>query len=215
VVEPRSAPGNPVRSERAVDIALVAILALATLAAAWSSYQATRWGGVQSTSYSQAAARRVDAARAATQAGQLALYDSTVFSGWLGAYWTGDARLEAFEAARFRPEFRAAFAAWLATAPFTDPSAPSSPFVMPGYLKGLAQPSDDLEAQASALFDSGVRANQQGDDYVLNTVVLAACLFFAGLASRFAWRPARLAVLAIAVLTLACGAVNVVRYPIH
>lgn len=208
-------PGTSGQSDRAVAILSVTVLALATLAAAWSSYQAARWGGVQATSYSQAAARRVDATRAATQAGQLALYDNTVFSAWIGARSTGNAELEAFEAARFRPEFRVAFDAWLAMKPFDDPAAPSSPFILPAYELGLARAADDLEAQASGLFLQGVEANQQADDYVLNTVILATALFFAGIASRFAWRSAELAVLGLAVAALLLGAFDIARFRIH
>jgi hypothetical protein len=202
-------------SDRSIAFVTVAVLALATLAAAWSSYEAARWSGVQASSYSQAAARRVDSTRAATQAGQLALYDNTVFSAWIGARSTGNSQLETFELARFRPEFRVAFEAWLATRPFDDPTAPSSPFVLPAYELGLAKTADDLEAQTSTLFGQGVSANQRADDYVLNTVFLAAALFFAGIASRFAWRAAELAMLGLAIATLTSGVVNIARYPIH
>ena len=34
---------------------------------------------------------------------------------------------------RFRDEFKPAFAAWLATKAFTNPSAPGTPFAMPQY----------------------------------------------------------------------------------
>ena len=210
-----AAERNLAQGGRRLELVAVTVLALGTLAAAWSSYQAARWSGVQATSYSQAAARRVDATRAATQAGQLALYDATVFSNWIAARSAGNTQLEAFEAARFRPELKVAFDAWLATRPFDDPTAPSSPFVMPGYLTELAKPSDDLEAQAAALFDRGVGANQQADDYVLNTVFLAAALFFAGIASRFAWRAAERATLGLAVVSLAYGVINLARYPVH
>ena len=193
----------------------VAVLALATLAAAWSGYQAARWSGVQATSFSQAAARRVDATRAATAAGQLALYDNTVFSAWIGARSTGNSQLEAFEMARFRPEFKVAFDAWLATRPFDDPAAPSSPFALPAYQVSLAHAADDFETEASHLFELGVAANQQSDDYVLITVFLAASLFFAGIASRFAWRPAELAILGLSVVTLAYGVASIVGYPVH
>ena len=147
--------GSSARTERILAPVAMLILALATVMTAWSGYQAARWSGVQASSYSQAAARRVDATRAGTAAGQLALYDSTVFSQWATAYATENTRLQAFEERRFRPEFKVAFDAWLATNPFVDAAAPSSPLVMPAHQVDLGQQANDLEGQASALFDPG------------------------------------------------------------
>ena len=203
------------RIERSLEIVVTAILAFATLASAWSGYQATRWSGVQSTAFSQAAAGRVDATRAATRAGQLALYDSIVFSQWATAKATGNSALATFEERRFRPEFTTAFDAWLATDPLIDAAAPSSPLVMPEYEIGLEAQSNELEAQATVSFDRGVQANQRADDYVLNTVALAATLFLAGIALRFNWRPVQIMVIGLSVVTLGYGLINIVRYPIY
>ena len=63
------------RWEPLAEVLATIVLAFATLATAWSGYQAARWGGVQSTSYSQAGALRTESTRASTQAGQLAQID--------------------------------------------------------------------------------------------------------------------------------------------
>ena len=44
-----------------IELAAAVLLALATVTAAWSAYQATRWGGVQANAYSAAAAKRTEA----------------------------------------------------------------------------------------------------------------------------------------------------------
>jgi hypothetical protein len=86
---------------------------------------------------------------------------------------------------------------------------------MPQYVSADAQKSDQLEQQAVTTFESGQQAGEIGDTYVLNTVFLASALFLAGIASRFAWPPARLAILATSATVLAVGLYNVVRLPVH
>ena len=51
---------------------------------------------------------------------------------------------------RFRPEFRPAFEAWVATRPRTNRDAPLSPFAMPQYKLAATAKADRLEAQAAA-----------------------------------------------------------------
>ena len=51
---------------------------------------------------------------------------------------------------RFRPEFEPALQAWLAEDPGTNPSAPSSPFVMPEYTLRPPRQSAALEKAADA-----------------------------------------------------------------
>ena len=47
------------------------VLAVATLVTAWSGYQSARWGGLQSTKFSEANALRIESSRASTIAVQL------------------------------------------------------------------------------------------------------------------------------------------------
>jgi len=115
---------------------------------------------------------------------------------------------------RFRAEFRPAFDAWMATDPLNNAQAPSGPMVMPQYVLADSQRATDLEAQASALFDSGNDANEFGDQYVLNTVFLASALFLAGISERFSWRILRTIVLTLASGLLLLGVFNVIRLPI-
>ena len=51
------------RWEPLAEVIATLILALATLAAAWSGYQSARWGGEQSTNFSQAGALRTELTR--------------------------------------------------------------------------------------------------------------------------------------------------------
>ena len=107
------------------------------------------------------------------------------FSNWLNATATKQDDLAKFYEQRFRPEFKAAFTAWLATKPQENPDAPPSPFAMPEYKLAEIEESERLEQEATATFEQGKSADQQSDNYVLNTVYLASVLVFAGVLSRF------------------------------
>ena len=202
------------RWEPAAEVIATIVLAIATLATAWSGYQAARWGGEQATSYSQAGALRTESTRSSTQAGQLAQIDIGLFTNWINAFAAGDQRLTDFYEARFREEFKPAFEAWLATEPVSNPDAPSSPFSMPEYQINKAQEADQLEAEAEAEFAKGTEANQISDEYILNTVILASVLFLGGIASKFKAMSARWVIIVFSLAILVFGLYNIFTYPI-
>jgi hypothetical protein len=210
-----AASRRPDWADEAIDALLVTILALASVAAAWSGYQAARWSGVQASNYAQAAARRVDATRAFTFANQQTTVDVMTFTNYVNAWLAGDTETADFYRQRFRAEFVPAFDAWMATNPLGNPDAPPSPFAMPEYAPANLALAAELEAEAGERFTAGAEANEQADDYVLNTVVLATVLFFAGVAPRVRWMPAQLVLVALALLLFAYGLINIATYPIE
>jgi hypothetical protein len=201
--------------EKVIETIGAIILSLAALATSWSGYQAGRWNGLMATSFSQAGALRVESARASDLAGRQTQIDVQLFSGWLDATAGGNQQLADFYSARFRPEFTPAFDAWLASKPLTNPQALKSPFDQPEYALAAVAEAQRLEQQAAIAFQSGTAANQTGDDYVLNAVILALALFFAGIAGRFGWLAVRGGLLAVALFLVATGLVNLIRYPIY
>ncbi len=68
------------RRERVIEVLAAVILSLATVASAWSAYQATRWSGVQSIRFGEANALRSESVRASNLAGQQTTVDVTVFT---------------------------------------------------------------------------------------------------------------------------------------
>lgn len=203
------------RWEPAVEVIATIVLAVATLATAWSGYQAARWGGVQSTSYSQAGTLRTESVRASNQAGQLAQIDISIFANWVNAFAADDQLLATFYQERFREEFIPAFEAWIETDPVNNPEAPPSPFSMPEYKVSLAEEAIQLEAEADAIFEEGTEANEISDRYILNTVILASVLFLGGIASRFKAMSARWVIIIFSLAILTYGLVNLFSYPIE
>jgi len=203
------------RWEPLAEVIATLVLALATVVTAWSGYQAARWGGEQSSSYSQAGALRTESVRASNQAGQLIQIDIGLFTNWVNAFAAGDQQLTGFYEDRFRDEFKPAFEAWIATEPVANPDAPSTPFEMPEYRVSAAEESSILEEQAAESFAKGEAANEIGDNYILNTVFLASVLFLGGIASRFKAMSARWVILLFSLGILVFGLYNIITYPIQ
>ena len=198
-----------------IELVATVVLALATIGTAWSGYQAARWGGEQSASYSQAGALRTESTRASTQAGQQVQIDIGMFTNWINAFAHEDLQLAEFYKDRFRDEFKPAFEAWLATDPANNPDAPATPFSMPDYQLDKVEDAERLEKEAEAAFAQGSESNQTSDKYILNTVFLASVLFLGGIATRFKAMSARWVIILFSLGILIFGLVNLLTYPIQ
>ena len=91
-----------------LELLATILLAIAAVATAWSSYQSSRWSGVQAIDFSRANAARVESTRASTEAGQETQVDVLTFTQWVNAYAVGDTKLSDFYYERFRKEFKPA-----------------------------------------------------------------------------------------------------------
>src|SRR5215204_646537 len=205
--------GRPARSERLLELGAVVLLALTTLATAWSGYQAARWSGEQSQSYARASTARIESQKQSTAAGQLRIDDLLVFDGWLEARVAGNRKLAAIYERRFRPALMPAFRAWLAQRPFVQPPAIPGPLYMPQYKQAQVAHAAALDAEADAHFKEGTDAKTNGDRYILSTVFFAAVLFFAGISLRVDWLRLRIAVLGMGCVMLLGGVGFVLSLP--
>ena len=107
-----------------IDLLATLLLTLAAVATAWASYQAAHYRSEQGLAGNRSIAARVEANRAAGVANRQIQIDVGSFFQWVDAYQQGDAELATFYFRRFRPEFRPAVNAWIATKPLTNPTAP-------------------------------------------------------------------------------------------
>ena len=202
-------------TDRWVEILAASILALATIASAWSAYQATRWSGVQATAFAEAGAERAESVRASDLADAELAIDAEYFAIWLEAASEDNNTLRGFLEERFRDEFAVAFEAWLETDPLTNPQAPRSPFDMPEYELEAAQEAEALRTKAIAATAVAVDANQTGDDYVLTTVLFASVLFFAGISTKFRGRWIKVVLLAVGFAAFVAGTALLVSFPVQ
>jgi len=183
------------RNQRLEFLATV-LLAMAAVATAWSTYESAQWRGEQALDASKATAARIQSSQASTRAGQLTQLDIATFIQWVDANETARRPLARFYRRRFRDEFRPAFAAWIATRPLVNPSAPPSPFAMPQYRVAEAAHSTNLNTAAGRYADDAAEANQRADNYMLAVVLFASSLFFAGISTKLRSGRQREAVLA-------------------
>jgi hypothetical protein len=203
--------GNPhdqpdkLRWERFVEISEAVVLAVVAVSTAWSGYQAARWDGRQAERYGTASAIRIQADEKLTAGGQQKLLDVATFNTWIQAQKEGRPGLAALYVRRFSPPFRTAFDAWIATRPFSNPDAPPGPSFMPEYVNPPIEEGDQLNEEATAIFEEGTQARETSDDYIRTTVVLATVLFLVALSQRFRIRGVRIAVLIISGLLMAYG----------
>jgi hypothetical protein len=178
-----------------MEVAGALLLVLATVATAWSSYQASRWHGEQAEAQSTATAMRLESTRASGAANREGQIDVQIFIQWVDARQQGDAELAGFYRNRFTDRFKPAFRAWIATNPLEDPDAPPSPFALPQYKVAATAEADRLETQATAASEEAKEDIQRADNYVLAVVLFAASLFFGGLSLRLRTDTARTAIL--------------------
>jgi hypothetical protein len=197
-----------------VELAATILLALAAVATAWSSYQATRWNGEQAKTASRVNKTRIDAARAADRTNALTQVDIATFIQWVDAYAQDEAELASFYRTRFRDEFKPAFTAWIATRPLQTAGAPPTPFALPDYKLASAAEAARLDAQAEVLAATVRRDIQRASNYVLAVVLFAVALFFAGVSTKLSGAGLRTAMLAVGWIVFLGAAVWVATSPV-
>ena len=114
-----------------IELAAAVLLALATIVAAWSAYQATRWGGEQAKASRGASKPRPTQPSDTIFAAQVQV-DVQLWTMWLQQAADDNELGRAFVEERFRDEFTPAFDAWLALCA-RGRAPPGTPFDMAEY----------------------------------------------------------------------------------
>jgi hypothetical protein len=173
-----------VKVNERLEIVATVLLSLATVGTAWSGYQASRWNGEQAKAFSRASTLRDASNKADALANAQTQIDVATFTQWVNAYAQDQTELADFYFARFRPEFKPAVDAWVATRPRRNPGAPLTPFAMPEYKLASRTEAERLQAEAEAQSASARTNVQRATNYVLCVVLFAAVLFFAGISTK-------------------------------
>jgi hypothetical protein len=201
------------RTDR-MEIVAAALLALATVATAWSGYQASRWNGEQAKAFSRGNAARIESTRASALADAQTQIDVATFTSWVDAYAQKQTLLADFYLKRFRQEFKPAVDAWVATRPLQNANAPLTPFAMPQYQLAARQEASELELDAEA-WSAKARANvQRATNYVLGVVLFASALFFAGMSAKLRTRRLRMVLLSFGIVVFLGTVAWIATFPI-
>ena len=201
------------RHSRILQTGEALLLALVTIAAAWAGYAAAKWGTSSRVEIAQSSTIRNLATRADLEALSTRNFDSSTFEAWFVAYTLGNKQKEAVAERRFRPGFRAAFNAWIATNPFHNPHAPPGPTYMPQYRLPQQATANALDAEATAKFNEGTHAGEISDNYIRITVFLAAVLFLVGIGSTFKLHQIRYALVTFGTVLLILAVVLLLHEP--
>jgi hypothetical protein len=201
------------RHERVISIAEAVLLSAVALLAAWSGYSAAKWGSESSLSLAEASATRTQANRFDIEATQVRTLDAVKFNSAFAAYATNNTKLFELAVNRFRPGYRRAFDAWVATHPLKNPHAAPDPSDMPQYTIAEQVHGQALDARADAQFNEGQSASGTADKYVRLTVFLAAILFLIGISSHFPVRAARYGLIATACVLLVISLAQLATLP--
>ena len=209
--QPPAAPG---RSGHWIEFLSTLLLACAAVATAWASYQASRWQGQQALAGNRATAARVEANRAAGVANRQIQVDVATFIQWVDAYSAHDTTLAGFYYRRFRPEFRPAVTAWIATSPLENKQAPLTPFAMPEYRSAALAQADRLEAKGDVEAARSKTDVERAGRYILCVVLFAMALFFAGISTRARTERSRTTVLTLGWVVLVAGLAWLATFPV-
>jgi hypothetical protein len=209
----RAHAGAAGRHDRLIGISEAVVLSAVALIAAWSGFSAAKWSTESELKLSGASTTHTKASRAFDRALTYRVGDATTFNAWFGAVISGHPEAAAVAKRRFRPAYRAAFDAWLATKPFTNPDAPPGPQSMPQYKPTGQAQAVRLDAEADSLFAEGEHAAEHSDNYVRTTVILGSVLFLVGISAHFPIRGARIGLLGVSVALLVFAIVLILSLP--
>ena len=198
-----------------LDWLATALLAIATVATAWAAYQSRQWTGEQAQGYSRATAKRIAVNRTSAVANRQVQIDVATFIEWVDANAQHRTELADFYRSRFRDEFKPAFAAWLATKPFTNPNAPPTPFALSAYRLAASEEADRLDLKAGADSERAKEANERANNYMLAVVLFASSVFFAGMSAKLRTRNARMVLLGIGCVLFLATVVWLATLPVE
>jgi hypothetical protein len=191
----------------------VLLLGVGSVATAWCGLQASRWNGEEARLSRDAGITRIDASQSFSLGTQKLAYDANMATQYASAIADGDEELREFLRENLmRPDFLPVLDRWEASIRAGDNSF--SLFTDEEYLDMLFAESAATAAASDAALAESNEASDNADDYLLMTLLTATALFFSGVTTSFASRPARLALLAIAATILTFTAARLIDLPV-
>src|SRR4030095_5664518 len=165
------------------------ILAIATLAITWCSYQGVLWNGIQTFKLGDSNKFARLAQQKTIVTGQNRAMDEAILIGFVRAAIEKKHDIVDYSLRGVRPELSKIMSAWLSSNPFENPTAYPHPMAMPEYLelmkKDMAE-ADKLSQQAEGSRNEAQKANNNSDNYSLLTVVLSMVMFLGAITSKIA-----------------------------
>jgi hypothetical protein len=206
------------RRQRLLDSWTAIILAVAAVATAWASFQASQWSGAQSDAQSTSAIARADAGRAATAATTDTIIDSQMWLSWVAAVDSKQAARADFLDNRFSPQLVVAQKAWLSGVQLDAQGVPvvvppGTPLDLPAYVVPAQVESNRDAAKAEAYLAYADIAATTSTKFVLLAVLLALVLFFASVATKFSGPKVQVLLTVLALVLLVVSSIRMLALP--
>jgi hypothetical protein len=195
------------------ELVAVLLLSVTAIITAWTGFQASKWGGAMSISFSEASSSRIAASRAEAKVNTKINMQVGLFTQWLQAYQNNDQQLADFLEQRFPEPLATAFPAWLDSKPLKNPDAAPTPFQMPEYVVPEQADAEAADKRADEKFADALANNQRGDNYTVLTIGFAVVLFFGAIAGRLKTARAQWALLTLGWVGFVVLFVIVLTYP--
>ncbi|MCW1924460.1 hypothetical protein OKA05_17975 [Luteolibacter arcticus] len=190
------------------------LMAVASVATAWCSYQSSCWSGESGGLEAHADKLQRQAIAQHHEARQIEAIQMRLVMEVIDARMEGNEKLASYYADRFTDELKPAYEKWIALNPLEDRTAPPHPFVPGFYTPRFEQEIRDAQAGAvKAEAEAGV-AGHVASSYLGNTVSLATVILFAATAEKFNQPRVRGWSLAFAICLFLFAAVRTALLPI-
>lgn len=188
------------------------VLGLATLASAWTSYEAVQWSNTASVHNRTAGTLRIESVAAADAANRNLTTDILLFSDWFQADVRGEDAIAAEIRARFRSEFAVAFDKWIGSGS-ADQLPVGTPFDS-DYTPAAAREAGRLSAAAGEEVVEADLADGIANNYVRAAVLYASVLFLAGIASQISNQKSQRFTILLSIATLIAAIVFTAQQPV-
>ncbi len=188
------------------------ILSLATLASAWTGYEASLWGSQVTKANRAATTARIRAVAASDLANRNLTTDILLFLDWFQAEAKGETALADEMREHFRSEFVPIFEEWLATSE-DDQLPPTTPFDL-DYVLAADLESARLSEEAAAAAAEADRADEISGNYVRAAVLYASVLFLAGISSKIPGNKARRLTIVLSAAAFVAAVVFTLSQPV-
>jgi hypothetical protein len=197
-----------------VEPIVALLMALATLSTAWCSYQSAAWTRKSNRLMNEFNALERKAGLLSIQGIQQATIHTTMFMQMLAAQQAGNEKLVNFYVERFPPDVRKAYDAWLAQKPLENTKADPHPFVPRLYEVAGTRDAAEANAKAARSLQEARNAGNVSGQYLANTVLFAAVLFFASASGKFEQQRVRSVAFIFAVAVFVSAVIRTAMLPL-
>ena len=205
---------KPEPKTRWFEPACAMLMAVASVATAWCSYQSWQWSEQSSALDTHGDKIERQAIAWHLEAQETASIQLRLVMEVIAAQMEGNEKLARFYTDRFPPEIKSAYGKWIALNPFEDPAAPPHPFVPALYTPRFEREIRDASAEAARVEAEASIAGHYAGSYLSSTVILAMVLLFASTAEKFDQRRVRMGSLGFAVALFLFAIARMLMLPV-